>query len=50
MTINEIIADIRSQLDWRGPGGQPQGNIVIPRKDAEVLLEALARKDLARND
>jgi len=43
MTLAEILADIRAQLDWRGPTGRPQGHVVIPHKDAEVLYAA-ARK------
>lgn len=38
MTLAEIIADLEDQLNWRGPGGQPQGHVVIPRSEAQELL------------
>ena len=41
MTLNEIIADLQDQLDWRGPSGSPQGNIVLPRSEAEELQRYL---------
>jgi len=41
MTLNDILTDIKAQLEWRGPGGHPQGNVVIPRKDAQELVERL---------
>lgn len=47
MTIAEIIADLQHQVDWRGPSGQPQGNIVIHRNEAITLLEYL--KQLPRD-
>lgn len=49
MTIEEIIDDLKAQLAWRGPGGQPQGHIVLPRGDADDLLRHLqqAKEDQA---
>ena len=41
MTRQEIIDFIQHQIDWRGPGGNKQGHVVIARKEAEVLLELL---------
>ena len=41
MRLDEIIADLKAQIDWRGPGGQPQGHIVLPRNDAAEVLEYL---------
>lgn len=31
-------AKLREQLDWRGPGGRPQGILTLTRAEAEMLL------------
>lgn len=38
MTLDEILADLEDQIAWRGPSGQPQGHVVIPRSEAQELL------------
>lgn len=37
MTIAQILAEIKRQLDWRGPGGAGQGHIVLTREQAEYI-------------
>ena len=37
-TVEEIIKDIKAQLEWRGPNDRPQGIITIPRDDAKELV------------
>lgn len=50
MTLDEIITDLHSQIAWRGPGGQPQGYIVLPRSDAiDLLTYLIATKKTLEN-
>jgi hypothetical protein len=43
LTVAEVLADIRAQLAWRGPGGKSMGHtlIVIERANAEVLVAGM---------
>jgi len=34
----DAIKDLEDQINWRGPNGKVQGNIVINRTRAELLL------------
>ena len=38
MTLDETIDFIQNQLDWRGPGGNKQGHIVLGRKEGELVV------------
>lgn len=40
MNVNnsEVVAEIRKQLDWRGPNGKAAGHVVLERAAAELLL------------
>jgi NTP pyrophosphatase (non-canonical NTP hydrolase) len=39
ITEADLIAKIKEQLDWRGPGGKEMGVVVIPREMAEFALD-----------
>jgi hypothetical protein len=41
--IDKAIAKLSDDLNWRGPGGRPMGNVVIERVDAGVILDALTK-------
>jgi len=41
----EAIKDLEDQLNWRGPNGKVQGNIVINRTRAELLLSRIKQLD-----
>jgi len=34
----ESRAKLREQLEWRGPGGRPQGILTLTRAEAEAVL------------
>lgn len=36
--LAEARAKLREQLDWRGPGGRPQGILTLTRAEAEAVL------------
>ena len=33
----DVLANIREQLDWRGPSGKCMGHIVLTRERAELV-------------
>ncbi len=37
ITIAMVLAEVRKQLDWRGPNDKAQGIITMPRAYAEYL-------------
>lgn len=37
LTIGIVLADVKKQLDWRGPSGREQGVVTMPRDHAEYL-------------
>jgi hypothetical protein len=37
--LEMAIAEVRSQLEWRGPTGRAIGHVVLPREVAEVLAK-----------
>lgn len=39
--IADVIAKIRADLAWRGPGGKCLGHVVLERRAAELMLAAL---------
>jgi hypothetical protein len=41
MTPEDVAAEIKRQLDWKGATGRPAGHVVIKRNDALVLIEAI---------
>lgn len=50
LTIGIVLADIKKQLDWRGPNGREQGVITSPRAYAEYLHEWAIRLCNAKDD
>lgn len=40
MNVNnsDVVAEIRKQLEWRGPNGKSAGHVVLERAAAELLL------------
>lgn len=49
ITTGDALADIKNQLDWRGPTGKCQGHVVLDRPIAEFLharvLELIRQQD-----
>lgn len=41
MTLADVLAEIKKQLDWRGPSDKTQGHVVLPREMAEYLHPAV---------
>ena len=37
ITIADILVKMKKDLDWRGPGGHPQGHVVLTREEAAYL-------------
>lgn len=37
--LEMAIAEMRSQLEWRGPTGRMIGHVVLPREVAEVVMK-----------
>lgn len=37
----EALAKLKRDLEWRGPGGAKQGNLVLPRDLAEALVREM---------
>lgn len=41
MTLDEVLASLQEQLDWRGSGGRPQGTLTLNRDQAELVASLL---------
>jgi hypothetical protein len=41
MTLADILAAIKEQLDWTGPNEKKMGHIVVTRDQAEYLHRAV---------
>lgn len=41
VTVESILEIMKRDLDWRGPGGRPQGVITMPRAHALLLHEGV---------
>lgn len=41
ITLADVLAEVRRQLEWRGPGGKGQGHVVLERAMAEYLCEGM---------
>jgi hypothetical protein len=44
------IEKLRTDLDWRGPGGKMMRNIVLPRELALAVLDELTHGDQALDE
>lgn len=41
-SLIEVLKDIETQLNWKGPNGKVLGHITIPRHKAEILFNELS--------
>jgi hypothetical protein len=44
------VEKLRTDLDWRGPGGKTMRNIVLPREQALAVLDKLTDADRALDE
>jgi hypothetical protein len=44
---SEVVAEIKKQLAWRGPGGRPMGHVVLDRASAEILIAQIGLQTAA---
>lgn len=45
LAASVVLSALAEQLDWRGPSGRPLGHIVLPREQAQILLDYIMDLD-----